>query len=202
MKSCGPFNASTAAACEIERRVRRRLRLHLGDLLDQRGRAAGIADTPAGHAIGFADAVHGQGAVIELRLDLRRRREFEAVIDQVLVHVVGHHPDMRMLHQHVGQRLQLGARIGGTGRVRRRVQDDPLGFRRDRLLEILRAQLEAAVLAAGTQTGLPSHSSTMSGYETQYGAGMITSSPAFSVAASALYSTCLPPVPTVICSGL
>src|SRR3954469_15952108 len=54
----------------------------------------------------------------------------------------------------------------------------------------------------GTQTGSPSASNTISGYDTQYGAGMMTSSPGLSVAMKALYRTCLPPVPTVIWFGL
>ena len=37
------------------------------------------------------------------------RGEDEVVVDEVLVHVVGEHPDVRMLQQDVGQRLQLGA---------------------------------------------------------------------------------------------
>jgi hypothetical protein len=45
----------------------------------------------------------------QFRLDLRRSGEFEVVVDEVFVHVVGHHPDMRMLHQHIGEGLQLGA---------------------------------------------------------------------------------------------
>ncbi len=66
----------------------------------------------------------------------------------MLVHVVGQHPDMRMLHQHVGQRLELGARIGRAGGVRRRVEHHPLGPRRDRALQGFRLQL-VAVLHAG-----------------------------------------------------
>ena len=63
------------------------------------------------------------------------------------------------LHQHVGDRLELGLGVGGAGRVRRRVEDDPLGARRDRLLQRLRLHLEAVLharrhdhrLAAGEQ---------------------------------------------------
>ena len=50
---------------------------------------------------------------------------------------------MRMPDQHVGQLLELGARIGGAGRVRRRVEQHPLGLRRDRPLERLGRHLEA-----------------------------------------------------------
>ena len=61
----------------------------------------------------------------------------------MLVHVVGHDPDAGMLHQNVGDGLQFAARIGRAGRVRRRAQDDPLGLRRDRLLQRVGLQLEA-----------------------------------------------------------
>ena len=53
-----------------------------------------------------------------------------------------------------------------------------------------------------TRTGVPSAKVTISGYDTQYGAGMITSSPASSVAISALKITCLPPEPTEMFSDL
>ena len=62
----------------------------------------------------------------------------------MLVHIVGHHVHVRMLHQHVGERLELGARIGSATRVGRRVEQNPLGLRRDRTLELLRRHLEAA----------------------------------------------------------
>ena len=39
------------------------------------------------------------------RLDLDRRREHEVAVDQMLVHVVGQHPHVRVAHEHVGQRL-------------------------------------------------------------------------------------------------
>ncbi len=54
----------------------------------------------------------------------------------------------------------------------------------------------------GTNTGVPSDTVTMSGYDTQHGLGMITSSPAFRVASMALNSTCLAPVEMMISSGL
>ena len=55
---------------------------------------------------------------------------------------------MRMTQQHVAQRPQVGAGIGGAGRVAGRVQDQPLGPGRDRALEILGLQLEALRLRA------------------------------------------------------
>ena len=64
--------------------------LHLRHRLDQRLRATGIADTPACHAIGLRAAIDRQRARIKRRLDLRRRREHEVVVDEMLVHIVGH----------------------------------------------------------------------------------------------------------------
>src|SRR5262245_7668992 len=55
---------------------------------------------------------------------------------------------MRMVHQHVGQLLQLGNRIGSTRRVRRRVEHDPFGLGRNRLVQRRGAQL-VAVLEPG-----------------------------------------------------
>ena len=113
--------------------------------LDQLDRAGRIADAPAGHGIGFRHAVHGQRARVERRLDLGDRLEDEVAIGQVLVHVVGQHPDMAVLHQHGGQRLQLALGVGGARRVRRRVHHQPFGLRRDRLLQRGGRQLEAVV---------------------------------------------------------
>ena len=92
MKSCGPFSASTAAHCEIEDGFEVDCDWIVAIALISCCRAAGIADAPAGHAIGLRHAVHRQRAVVELRLDLRRRGELEVVVDEVLVHVVGHAP--------------------------------------------------------------------------------------------------------------
>ena len=60
-----------------------------------------------------------------------------------------------MLHQHVGQRLELGARVGGAGRVRRRIEDQPLRFWRDRAVERLRLHLEAVFHPGVDRHGRP-----------------------------------------------
>ncbi|MNK78756.1 hypothetical protein D3C87_984010 [compost metagenome] len=60
----------------------------------------------------------------------------------MLIHVVSQHPDMRMLDQHISQRLQLVMRIGSARGVGRRVENEPLGLRRDRLFQRFRLQLE------------------------------------------------------------
>ena len=130
------------------------LALHHVHRLDELRRAGGVADAPAGHRIGLGHAVHGQRAALQTRLDLNRRRELEVAVDEMLVHVVGQHPDVRMAHQNVGQAFKFVARIGRAGRVRRRVEDDPLGSRRDRALEVLRLQLEPLVEMGRHDDGL------------------------------------------------
>ena len=59
---------------------------------------------------------------------------------------------LRVLDQHVGERLQFGARVGRAGRVRRRVEQHPFGLRRDRGFELRRRHLEA-----GRHRGLDRH---------------------------------------------
>src|SRR6266851_8026746 len=63
-------------------RVRGRLRLDHRHRLDERLRPAGKADAPAGHAVSLRHAVERQGALVEPRLDLRRREELEVVVDE------------------------------------------------------------------------------------------------------------------------
>ena len=142
MKSCGPFKASTAAHCAMDDGLDVDCDCSFDmALISGFGRRA-IADAPAGHAIGLGHAVHGEGALIERRFHLGRRRELEVVIDEMLIHVVGQHPDMRVAHQDVGHFLQFVARIGGTARIGGRVEDEPFGARRDRLLEASGLKLE------------------------------------------------------------
>ena len=66
----------------------------------------------------------------------------------MLIHVVGQHPDLRMLHQHIGQRLELLARIAGAGGIGRLVEDQPFGLGRDRLFQRFRRQAEAVLQRA------------------------------------------------------
>ena len=64
----------------------------------------------------------------------------------------------------VGQRLELGAGVAGAGRVRGRVEDQPLGARRDRGLEGFGRDLEAVLeRARRRRPGVPPASATMSG---------------------------------------
>src|SRR3546814_20044189 len=52
---------------------------------------------------------------------------------------------MRVLHQNVGQRLQLVAAVGGARRVGRRVEAQPFGPGRDRGVKLLGPDLEVLV---------------------------------------------------------
>ena len=84
--------------------IRGRLALQLVHCLDQCHRTAAEADAPAGHGIGLAATIHGQRAVLKLRLNLGEGGGFEAVIDQLLIDIVGHHPNVWMPQQHIGDR--------------------------------------------------------------------------------------------------
>ena len=94
--------------------ARRLLALQHVHRLDERVGSRAVADAPAGHRVGFGHAIHRQCALVKLRLDLRRRREDEVAVDEVLVHIVGEYPDMRMLQKDISDFLQLRARIGSA----------------------------------------------------------------------------------------
>ena len=125
-----------------------RLRLHLAHRLDEAFRPARVTNAPAGHRVSLGDAVDRERAIIKARLHLRRGGEGEALIGQMLIHVVGHHPDMGVTHQNVSDRLQLRRRIPGAGGVRWGVEDQPFGLRRNRRLKLRGRQLEIGVDAA------------------------------------------------------
>jgi len=125
------------------------LALDLAHAADQLFGAGRKADAPAGHAIGLGDAIAGQRARIKLRLDLRGGAELEPVIGQMFVHVVGHHPDMGMAQQHIGQRAQLVPAVARPGGVRGRIEDEPAGLRCDRGLERACRQLETGLDPGG-----------------------------------------------------
>ena len=118
------------------------MRLHFAHRLDQRHRARSIADPPAGHRIGLGHAIDGQGPVIEFGFNLRGGAEHEIVEHQMFIHVVGHAPHMRMAQQHIGQGFEFIPGIPRPGRVGRRVEQEPLGGRRNRRLKLGRGNLE------------------------------------------------------------
>ena len=137
--------------------ARGHLALHVHHRLDQALRPAGEADAPAGHGVGLGNAGDGQRAVAQLRCHLGDRRMLEAVEQQMLVHVVGHDPDMRMLDHHVGDGAQLIAGDRGAGRVVRAVQHQPFGFFRNSGVDVLGPGLETVILRAGNKHRYAAH---------------------------------------------
>jgi hypothetical protein len=69
---------------------------------DQRPRAAAKAHAPAGHGVALGNAVHREHPVAQGGLHLGDRAEGEAVVEEVLVHVVREDPDVRMPEHHGG----------------------------------------------------------------------------------------------------
>ncbi len=61
----------------------------------------------------------------------------------VFVHVVGGDDDVRVLAQHLAQRLQVFQRVHRAGRIARAVDDDHPGLGRDRRFQLRRRQLES-----------------------------------------------------------
>ena len=116
--------------------------------LDQRKRRAGKADAPTGHGIGLGTAIHGDCAVLQARFHFQNGSWLEAIIGQLFVDIVSEYPHMRMAHQHIRQRLDLGRVIGSAGWVAGVVQDQPLGLGRDRGFQLLTGHFEAGILAA------------------------------------------------------
>ena len=129
------------------------LALQLVHGVDKLHRRAAEADAPAGHGIGLGAAIHGDGARPQTRLHLHDGGGLEAVIGQLVVNIVGEHPDIGVLQQHVANGAQLLGRISGAGGVAGGVEEEPFGFGRDGGLQILGAQLEPVILAAGHEYG-------------------------------------------------
>ena len=125
------------------------LRLQLDDVANQLLRPAGIAQPETRHGVGLGHAIHRQRAVVEFGFHLRDGREFDTVETQVLVNVVGQNPHLRIAQQHIGQPAHFRARIHRTGRVVGRVEQQPLGARRNCGFELLRRQFETALGRAG-----------------------------------------------------
>ena len=73
------------------------------------------------------------------------RREFS--VSDVLVNVVGHHPDVGV-DQHARDRGELLGSVNGAGRVRRRVEHDAARARRDRAAQCLGLEHEAGLFRA------------------------------------------------------
>ena len=122
----------------------------LGNVVDVRGQVAleprnalgdvrrsdQPADAPAGHGERLGDAVDEDRAVLELGHHVKDRMERRAVINKVLINLIGEHPQI-VLESPPPELFHLGAAHDRTRRVRRRAQQHDLRTRRAGGLELL-----------------------------------------------------------------
>ena len=82
-----------AARCDTLATFEREVRLEVGGRLHDVGRADHPADPPAGHGVGLGHAVHDDAAVGQLGDGDGDRGELVVAVGEVLVDLVGEHPD-------------------------------------------------------------------------------------------------------------
>ena len=104
-----------------ERRdIRRHLALQLRDRLrDRRGRER-RADAPARHRVGLGKTGDRDRARLGLLAERRDAGRLHAVIDEMLVHLVGENVEV-VLHRDGHDGLEFLARVDRAGRIRRRI---------------------------------------------------------------------------------
>ena len=111
--------------------------------IDGLGHAFGrgdVTEAPTGHRVGLAEAVHGQGQVVDVLAQRRDADVLRVVVDELFVNFVGKNQDV-LVERDVGQAGQFVFRIDGAGRIARRIDDDHLGLRRHRVAELVRRDL-------------------------------------------------------------
>ena len=108
--------------------------------------ADGPPHTPAGDAVGLADAIDGDGAFRHPR-ERRDADVLAAVVQQVLIHLVGDRDDV-VLPALLGHELQLRAAEDLAGGVVGSVDDDRFGLRREGVAEICRVEAELGIIQA------------------------------------------------------
>ena len=86
--------------------------LNFAHLFDESFRAARIANAPSGHVVRFGNAIDGKRAVVKFRFYFRNGREFEIVVDEMFIHIVGQNPHMRMAQKYIGKCAQFLFCIG------------------------------------------------------------------------------------------
>ena len=106
--------------------------LHHG--LTQRRRSTGIAETPAGHGEGFAEAVEEHGALSHAGV-FDDALVLASVVKQLAVDLIGEDEQI-VLHGKGGDLFQLLRGHDAAGGIRGEVQRDDLGLRRDGFLHI------------------------------------------------------------------
>ena len=154
----GPEHRCNTGLIPIQRRHGRRLgdrggiggalRLDLFHGLDQRFRAPGIADAPAGHGVGLGHAVQHDGAGIQFRAHIEDVAERGLGPEDVFIHVIGGDEYLGKFQQHLGQGGQFLVRVGHARGVGGAVDHEQFGAVGDGGLELSRGDLEV-LLDAG-----------------------------------------------------
>ena len=119
-------------------RIRGAVALDRIDRLGDRFRRAHVAEPPAGHRVGFAEAVDRDRQIVSLLRERRDADVFRVVVNQLLVDLVGQNVDV-FLRRDLDDRFQFLAAVDGAGRIARAVHDDHLGPRRHRVFEFFGA---------------------------------------------------------------
>ena len=123
------------------------MRLQVGGGLDDVGRADHPAHAPAGHGVGLGDAVEDDHLVAELRHRGGDGGERHAVVGQVLVDLVGDHPQA-LGRGPLADLLDLLRRVHGAGGVGRGDEEQDLGALREGRLQLVHGD-QVALLRAG-----------------------------------------------------
>jgi hypothetical protein len=119
--------------------------LQVGRPSDHVGRADQPSDAPPGHGVGLGHPVEDHALLGELGHDRQDAVVLGVAVDEVLVDLVGDHDDA-VLQRPAADRLDLLARVDGTGRVGRRDEHEQLGARRPHRLELFDGDPEAGRL--------------------------------------------------------
>ena len=113
--------------------------------------STGETDPPTGHGVGFRYPGHRERAILQVRRHLGEGRVLKAFEHQMLIHVVGQHPDMRVFAHHFGNLGNFSRGAAGPSRIVWIIEDQPLGAGGDGGVDVLRARFEAIVLRAVDQ---------------------------------------------------
>jgi len=100
--------------------------------LDQFGWTCAISDAPPGESIGLRQAIDDERSVAQFLRDIQGRQVPGLAIDEVLIDFVREKPYVRVLEQDLAQGLELTACVHRSGRIARRIEDEPACPRRDR----------------------------------------------------------------------
>ncbi len=115
--------------------VGRLVALDVGRRRDGVVRADQPSDPPPGHGVGLGHPVRHQAPLGQLGHHHGHRVVLRTGVDEVLVDLVGEHPQT-VLDRPATDRLDLLARVDRTGWVRRRYEEQRLGPRRAGRLEV------------------------------------------------------------------